>query len=334
MTRTRALCRWFQRRVGMFVALTKGVMLLSELIIIYLALAAPFGVADFLRRPAGARRARALLQATGAALLWPLALLSRPFVHKKFRRIEQEAAMPEVCTPRELRVEAARRALLASLYRTGDLAEEVSGANTEAACGAVRETLAAVESYVGLTSAVADADEAATPRAPRETELCRISGRTGDDLRIAGLCHGRRNIARLRAHQADSRLEFLHTLAELREVFEAMHAGGATDARAYDAAHSLFAALFETYTRAIQLLSLFEDEPAAERVERLLDAVRARLSRIESLKPEAAPPLLTQTETACNVIGDEPCTTSIPQANPQANPQTQLSRTQTIRAHG
>jgi hypothetical protein len=320
-------------------------MLLSELIIIYLAAAAPFGVANFLRQPATATRTRSLLQATGAGLLWPLTLLSRPFVQKGFRRIEHdETATPEVPSSkvslsREQRIESARRALLASLYRTGDLAEEVSAVNTEAAGGAVRETIAAVERYVGLALAVADADEAAaSPQyEPRETELCRISGRTGDDLHIAALCHGRRNIARLRAHHADSRLELLHALAELREVFENTHAATPTDARAateyVDGARPLFAALLETYARAIDLLSLLEDERAARRVARLLDAACARLRRVESLQTDAAPESLIATDTTGNVAGDEPCTTSIPQTKPQP-PQPHLSGAQTIPTHG
>jgi hypothetical protein len=325
----------------MFVALSNGVMLLSELIIIYLAAAAPFGVANFLRQPAGVPRTRSLVHATGAALLWPLALLSRSLGRKNFRRGERAATTTEVSPSREfqvsmsreLRIDEARRALLSSLYRTGDMAEAVSGADTETTRVAVRETIASVERYVGLASAVADIDEAvadigeeALP-APRETELCRISGLVGDDLHIAGLCHRRRNIARLRAHQADSRLELLHALAELREVCESMNAT-ATDA--HGAARPLFAALLETYARAIDLLSLFEDERAARRVARLLDAACARLRRIESLNPQAAPESPIQTDTTSNAPKEEPCTTSIPQANPQ----TQLSRPQTIRAHG
>jgi hypothetical protein len=308
-------------------------MLLSELFIIYLAAAAPFGVANFLRQPATATRTRSLLQATGAGLLWPLALLARPFVQKNFRRVAYEASAPEPSPSREQRTEDARRALLASLYRTGDLAEEVSAVNNEAAGDAVRETIAAVERYVGLSLLVADADEASSlQHEPRELELCRISGRTGDDLNIAALCHGRRNIARLRAHHADSRLELLHALAELREVLESTHAGTTTDARAateYVAGtHTLFAALLETYARAVDLLSLLEDERAARRVARLLDAACARLRRIESLQAQAAPESLIETDTTGNVNGDEPCTTSIPQTKPQ------LSRPQTIRAHG
>jgi hypothetical protein len=332
--RSRALPCLLRRSVGMFVALANGAMLLSELIIIYLAAAAPFGVAYFLRQPASVRRTRSLLRAAGAALLWPLALLSRPLVHKKFRRVEPETATPEVSPSREQRTDDARRALLSSLYRTGDAAEEIAGANTGATREAVRETIAAVECYVGLALAVADADEAATttPHAPRETELCRLSGRTGDDLHIAALCHRRRNIARLLAHQADSRLELLHALAELREIFESTLAATRTDSQVA-ALRPLFAALLDTYLRAMTLLSLFADEQAAARIARLLDAVRARLHWIESLNAPAAPESLIQPDTTGNVAGDEPCTTSIPHMKTQP-PQPHLSGAQTIPTHG
>jgi hypothetical protein len=314
----------------MFVALWKRVMLLSELIIIYLAVAAPFGVAHFLRQRAGARRTRSLLHATCAALLWPLALFSRSFVQKRFRREESETDAPEASLSREQRTDAARRALLSSLYRIEDTAAAIPGASTVATRGAVRETIAAVERYVGLAAAVADADAAAASHAPRETELCRISGRTGDDLHLAALCHGRRNIARLHAHQADSRLELLHALAELREVFESTLAATPASTDAHGAARPLLAALPEAYARAFELLSLFADERAAARVARLLEAARAQARRIESLASQAAPQSLLQTDQTGNVNGDEPCTTSIPHTNSQ----TQLSRTQTLRAHG
>lgn len=329
MTGTRSPSRVRRRDVGMFVALSRGVMLLSELIIIYLAAAAPFGVASFLRRRAGVPRPRALLQATGTALLWPLTLLFRTLMPKKFSRAKQATATPEVSHTRELRIDDARRTLLSSLYRTGDLAEAACGSNAGAAGAALRETLAAVERYVGLSLAVTDADEEAS-HAPRETELCRISGRTGDDLHIAGLCHRRRNNARLRTHQSDSRLELLHALAGLREFLESAFPANATEAQS--ALRPLFASLLETYTRAIDLLSLFEDEQAAGRVARLLDATRARLRRLESLDQHAAPESPIQTDTRGSVAApeDEPCTTPIPHTNPQ----TQLPRTQTIRAHG
>jgi hypothetical protein len=320
----------------MFVALSNGVMLLSEIIIIYLAAAAPFGVADFLQRPASVPRTRSLLKATGAALLWPLALLSRSLVQKKFTRRKHQATLPEVSsslevsTSRELRIDDARRALLSSLYSTEDLAREISTSHTAATTtrSAVRETITSVERYIGLTLAVAELDEEASERAPRETELCRISGRTGDDLRIAARCHARRNDARLRAHQAQSRLALRHALCELREVFENTLPQAATDSHA---ARPLFLALIETYARALALLSLLEDERNTQSIARLLDAARVRLlRRTESLNLHAAPESPTRTDTTGNVNGDAPCTTSIPQTNPQ--PQT--SPTHTLRAHG
>ncbi len=58
----------------MTVALETCAMRLSEFITIYLAAAAPFGVAHFLRcETRGGHRARALTRALVAALLWPLA---------------------------------------------------------------------------------------------------------------------------------------------------------------------------------------------------------------------------------------------------------------------
>ncbi|HKP71570.1 MAG TPA: hypothetical protein VJT82_01450, partial [Pyrinomonadaceae bacterium] len=61
----------------MSVALSNRAMRLSELVIIYLAAAAPFGVTYFLRQPAHVPRTRVLFAAASTALLWPLALLSR-----------------------------------------------------------------------------------------------------------------------------------------------------------------------------------------------------------------------------------------------------------------
>jgi hypothetical protein len=306
-------------------------MLLSEIIIIYLAAAAPFGVANFLQRPATVPRTRSLLKATGAALLWPLTLLSRSLVQKKFTRREHQATVPEVSSSRELRIDDARRALLSSLYRTEDLAREISTSNPAATTitrRAVRETITSVERYVGLALAVADADEEAVDYEPREVELCRLGGRAGEDLHIAARCHARRNIARLRAHREQSRLALRHALCELREVCENTFPAAATDSRA---ARPLFVALLETYACAMALLSLCEDERTTQSIARLLDAARARLlRRTESLNSDAAPESPIRPDTTGNVDGDELCTTSIPHTNPQP----QLSRTRTLRAHG
>jgi len=307
-------------------------MRLSELIIIYLAAAAPFGVSDFLNRPAGVAHTRSLFNAARAALCWPLALLSRPLIRKKFSRRELKTDESVASSSRELRIDNARRALLSTFYRMEDLARAESsgatsfGATFVAAREALREAGAAVERYVGLALAV---ENACLDASPRETELCRLAGRAGDDLKVAGRCHQRRNAARLKAHHAQSRLELLHALAELREVFESAHPNATCDG----ATRTHFDALLDTYARAIDLLSLLEDERAALSVARILDAACARRTgRTESLSPQVAPASLVQPDTTGNVARkDEPCTTSIPQTNSQPP---LPPRTQTIRAHG
>nr|MDQ5838650.1 hypothetical protein [Acidobacteriota bacterium] len=62
----------------MTVALRQSAMLLSELAIIYLAAAAPFGVSRFLsERAGGVGAGRSLLRGACAALAWPYASLKR-----------------------------------------------------------------------------------------------------------------------------------------------------------------------------------------------------------------------------------------------------------------
>ena len=315
----------------MSVALSHSAMRLSELIIIYLAAAAPFGVSDFLNRPAGVARTRSLFNAARAALCWPLALLSRPLLQKKFRRRELKTAERVASSSREHRIDDARRALLSAFYRMEDLARtESSGATSVATFVAAREALreagAAVERYVGLALAV---ENACLEASPRETELCRLAGRVGDDLQVAARCHQRRNAARLKAHHARSRLELLHALAELRERFESAHPTATRD----DATRTHFDSLLDTYARAIDLLSLLEDERAAISVARILDAACARRTgRTESPSPQVAPASPVQENTkGNNARKDEPCTTSIPQtiSQPPHPPRTRI-----VRVHG
>src|SRR5687768_13809811 len=89
--------------VGMHVALCVCAMRLSELIIIYLAAAAPFGVAGFLQRRAGVTRTRSLFEATGASLVWPLTLASRALVRLSLRRRTREATRQEISLSRAFR---------------------------------------------------------------------------------------------------------------------------------------------------------------------------------------------------------------------------------------
>jgi hypothetical protein len=175
------------------------------------------------------------------------------------------------------KVEQAHRSLLASLYQVTELtlsSSDVERAKVERASCAVRE---ATDKYVGLTVAAAECNPAAQP-SEREKELYRIAGRRGDDLLLAGRCIHRRNAVRLIAHQARSRTELLHALAEIREA-------GVSASLLKDAAHArhVSVGVVRFYGHALNLLSLLEDETGATSVARLMDAECLRLRRLEAL---------------------------------------------------
>jgi hypothetical protein len=255
-------------------------MRLSETITIYLAAGAPFGVAVFLREQTGCGHALALVKATGATLLWPFAASAILLARLRHTGKRADAEERRIDASVGEKVVEAQRDLLASVYRVYELAQEdVFGKGREkmerAACR-VRES---VEKYVGLAMAAAEIEMGVTPD-EREMELCRIAGRTGDDLLLAGLCIHRRNVARIRAHLERARAELVHTLAEVREVAAVdvnrldSCAGEQADLRARSKA------ILKSYGHAIELFSLLDDPLAARSVARLLDAECARLRRL------------------------------------------------------
>ena len=278
----------------MSVALCRCVMRLSELTIIYFATAAPFGVASFLRQPTrGTSRAHSLARAVGAALLWPLTasllLLERGASSGAGR---SEASAREDLD--EGRIEQAKRALTNALRAAEDVLDEAgdgpeAGAGRDARGGARRYAMFAaresVERYVGLTLACTGAHKEASPSA-RELELCRLAGGAGDDLLLAGRCVHRRNVTRLFAHRERARAEMIHALAGVREVADTFPF--AEEIRA-SASRRISEALLRAFARAVELLSLLEDEGAARRVARLLDAECARLRRLEAEGADEAP---------------------------------------------
>jgi hypothetical protein len=257
-------------------------MQLSETITIYLAIAAPFGVNCFLREHAAKEhtRARSLFKATGAGLLWPFVAIAA-FLSRQSPKASSRAAIESGHSLDERtrdKIAIAQRQLFAALEKVRGLAQTTDGAceDLEQSTRAVRE---GIEKYVGLTLALAETnlDDAPTRR---ETELCRIAGRSGEDLLLAGRCIQRRNAARLIAHQARSRLKLLHALATVREINSDSLAESPAN---LIAARHLSVARLRFYGQAINLLSLLEDESAARRVAQVLDAECARLRRLEAL---------------------------------------------------
>ncbi|HEX8491721.1 MAG TPA: hypothetical protein VF658_02670 [Pyrinomonadaceae bacterium] len=262
-------------------------MRLSETITIYLAVGAPFGVNYFQREYSGQNqsRARSLLKATGVGLLWPLmaiaAFLSRRSDAAPLSSAaESESAIDERTSQK---IAAAQQQLLTALDRVRELAQQKTVNGSEELERSTRALREGVEKYVGLTLALAEMSLDDSP-ASSEMELCRIAGREGDDLLLAGRCIHRRNVARLIAHQSRSRVELLHALAAVREI------GGAKSARLLpDAtlARQMSLAVLKFYVQAINLLTLLEDESAATSAARLLDAECARLRSLEAASVDA-----------------------------------------------
>jgi hypothetical protein len=250
-------------------------MRLSETITIYLAAGAPFAVSYFLHARTRRGSAQLLLRAIAAGLLWPLVAL-RVFFARQTESTPADAA--EVAARlHEEKIDEAKRSLLASLHAVSELANGAFGGACEklerAAC-VLRDS---VERYVGLAHATGEADADAQPNAS-ELELFRIAGRGGDDLRLAGRCVHRRNVARLIEHHARARTELLHALAEIREAAQSERPQVFANA---SAARRLSLATLKLYGHAVELLSLLEDADAAMRAAQLLNQECARLRRLQ-----------------------------------------------------
>jgi hypothetical protein len=251
-------------------------MRLSEIITIYLAAAAPFGVAHFQR--GRGRMARRLVGASCVGLAWPLTAVSFLSGTKAERDADGDGADEETEARDEARMERVRRAIFDSLLRVEELYETTRGTCDEHARHAFFAARESVERYAGLTEAAARAQLHAPPT-PRELETCRVGGRVGEDLLVAGRCLHRRNVIRLRLQRERARGEMLHALAEAGELVRASATFASHASAADEAAHRLCEALVEVYAGVVRLLSLLNDREAALAVERLREAERARLRR-------------------------------------------------------
>ena len=262
----------------MSVALRQSAMSWSELFIIYLATAAPFGVARYLS-PGRARTRRGLASAAAAALLWPRTLVSL----LKRNVPGQGSAARAGDFPEEARVERAERAAVNALLSVEDVLEGTCGPLGGGESYAMFAARSAVGRYAGL--ALASTEEFAAGPTPRETELCRVAGRTGEDLLTAARCVRRRNAALLASHRERARVELIHALAA---AGEAAHKKASAAARDGEIGRQISEALLNAYARGVELLSLFDDRAAVVSAARLLDAECARLGRMKERDPEAA----------------------------------------------
>ena len=261
---------------------------MSELFIIYLAAAAPFGVSRFLSEKAcGARTRPALLKGALAALAWPYASLKRLRARVASAR-HGEGETGDGRAPDPQQVERAKRAAVGALRAVEDLLEDTRGRGDGGARHALFAARECVERYAGLALAASQASPEARPTA-REMELCRIAGRGGDDLLVAGRCVHRRNVTRLVAHRERASAELLQALAAVCEL--ARRAGVPEEELRAQGARRISEAVSAALARAAELPACFDDRETAAGVERMSEAGQGRADRADRAE------------------GEEPCTT-------------------------
>lgn len=282
---------------------------MNELFIIYLAAAAPFGVARFLsEHSGGAGLGASLLKAAGAGLAWPFTSLPRLLRRLAALRAKETNAA-EACAPDERRVDEVKRAAVNALRVVEDLLADAGALDEESERHKLYAARECVERYAGLAVACATASADARPT-PREMELCRIAGRGGDDLLVAGRCVHRRNVTRLLAHRERAGSELVHALAAVREAAhktyptapatysaEELRAAGAR--RIPSDPRRTSEALSRALSRVVELLSLFDERAALVSVARMLDAECGRARRADS----------AAADVGGGLEGEESCTT-------------------------
>jgi hypothetical protein len=246
-------------------------MRLSELITIYLAAAAPFGVIYFLRSLDNASTSRHALASVAAALGWPLtaALLFKS--SRTLRRSGQDQGLSRD----ERRTELAKRALSNSLRRVEDLLLPAA-LPAEAARYSMFAAREALERYVGLTIAALDVDVNDAP-SEREMEICRLAGRKDQDLITAGRCIHRGNVTRLLAHHRRARAKLVESLTDVRGTV----ANGSTP-RSVSTPSEISEALISSLASAIELCSMLNDQRTVQEIAQLLDLECKRLRRLEA----------------------------------------------------
>lgn len=293
-------------------------MLLTELFIIYLAAAAPFGVSRFLsEQSSGAETGAALFKAAGAALAWPFTSLPRLLRRLTSLRTE-EANASEGRSPDGRRVEEVKRAGVNALRVVEDLLADAGALEEESERHKLYAARECVERYAGLAVACAEASADARPTR-REMELCRIAGRGGDDLLVAGRCVHRRNVTRLVAHRERASAELVNALDAVRR---AAHQTYPPTPAVYSSEHlrpadprRISEALARALSRVVELLSLFDERAALVSVARMLDAEGRRAGSAAA------------GNNAGGLEGEEPCTTqAVPTAFVSPRLRTSTSR--------
>lgn len=164
-------------------------MTVTEFLIVYLSIGAPFGVYFFLNHRTYSFAF--LIKAIAAALFW--CFYAGILIVRRSDKFTKTQSASD--SNGDSKVEQATRTLLA-LY------SEIPASGKNIPFFDFRET---VERYIGLTSALNDAAQSSF----YENEVFKIGGRANQDLSLANVCLQRKNLRRLKLHQQQARIDFI-----------------------------------------------------------------------------------------------------------------------------
>jgi hypothetical protein len=225
-------------------------MTFIEILIIYLAIGAPFGVYYFLKHRELFSRPQLLAKTLLAALFW--VYYAGQLVSAKLRSLKDTQNGADSDVSREKEIEAASQSLLNAFSKLAD--------DGKPTFFEYREIL---ERYIGLTLAVQNSS-ADSPVQAHETEVFRVVGHEKSELQLAGRIMHRKNFLRLQAHERAARHDFLQVAAQIYEKksFPSINLNGKLEA-------------WHSYQRSILLLAeLLEDAEAAKALKRLADSAK------------------------------------------------------------
>lgn len=252
----------FLNKLGTLIAIYSRVMRLSEIIIIYLTIGAPFAVHFVLHNLPVTKNL--FLKAFGVAILWLPLMVVKFF----FGRKRQDTDFHK-----DEKLELAKRSLFVTLNEIRTATELIERKeNIERLICVTREN---AEKYSGLALASETLNETDSP-SEHEFEIFRITGCKSDELKIAARCAHRHNVRQIFEHRNRARANFLHALVEMAEDINNSSAISPISAR------QINGLLLRLYANSVEILSLIEDEKAVAIVTRLSDKASIRLKVIES----------------------------------------------------
>ena len=189
-------------------------MRVSEIITIYLAIGAPFGVYYFVQTGMRRNSFKVFFKSLAAIFMFPL-FGFEPFRRKFFGKQTRSTNLETNSNSEKLEQLQRRmcRDFIAQSEFALPLQTNLITGHSSLSLFDFREIL---ERYIGLTLALNGSVIDSGFTKP-ETEIFQIAGRTKEDLQLAARCLHRKNYQRLQVHQIQARRDFLRVLESFDE---------------------------------------------------------------------------------------------------------------------